>query len=165
MTQEGQVTGAHAPIPASSPPTRHTVLPRASLLSRDLRAPPCLPLPFHYGDRGLALPLGVWACWILLHCPTCGLTLDTDPEQLRQPCGCAGLLPHLAWLNCQQGRGHSDPTPPAPLLLRRARCCRQLEGWPAWHTFRLHRGWVHFNNFISPVRTLCCLIPPFPPSQ
>lgn len=134
------MTGAHAPIPASSPPTRHTVLPRAPLLSRDLRALPCLPLPSQPGDRGLALPLGVWACWILLHCPTCGHTLGTNPEQLPQPCGCTGLLPRPAWLNCQQGWGHSDPTSPAPVLLRRARCCRQLEGWPAWHTFCLHRG-------------------------
>lgn len=86
MTQEGQVTGAHAPIPASSPPTHHTVLPRASRLSRDLRAPPHLPLPSHPGHRGPALPLGVWACWILVHVPpvdthwTSTLSSSLSPE-------------------------------------------------------------------------------------
>lgn len=34
----------------------------------------------------------------------------------------------------QQDRGHSDPPAPGSFLLRRARCCRQLEGRPAWRT-------------------------------
>lgn len=34
----------------------------------------------------------------------------------------------------QQDRGTLTPPSPGSFLLWRARCCRQLEGWPAWHT-------------------------------
>lgn len=59
--------------------------------------------------------------------------------------------------------GPSAPPAPAPLLWR-ARCCGQLEGWPAWHAVCLGRGCVHFNNFISASHTVLGLLPPFPPS-
>ena len=79
--------------------------------------------------------------------------------------GCAGPLLCPTWLNCQQGRGPSDPPPGSspPVESQMLPTAGGLACLAHSSACTGGGGWVHFSNFILPACTLQPL-PPFPPS-
>ena len=130
---------------------------------------PCHPLPFHSGDRGMSSAMGSWGllgsgghAWDPV---TCGRWRERETEG-----GSTGWPP-----GPPPPSGQAEPSAgPGDTLtqtLRLLSSCREPDAADSWRAglpgtqFCLHRGWVHFNNFISPAHTLGRLIPPFPPSS